>query len=90
MSRLSTAIAESQRQSFLAGFPSSFLMDGSTDAGNIEDELVLVQYCKKDEATEEIRSCMRYISLEVPQKANADGLIACLGNESLYHRMSVD
>ena len=76
-------IAESQRQSFLVGFPSSFfsfLMDGSTDAGNVEDELVFVQYCIKDDASKEIRSCTRYLSLEVPQKADADGLIACLGN----------
>ena len=39
-------IAESQRQSFLESFSTmnfySFLMDGSTDAGNVEDELVLV------------------------------------------------
>ena len=76
-------IAESQQQSFLVGFPSSFfsfLMDGSTDAGNVEDELVFVQYCIKDDASKEIRSCTRYLSLEVPQKADADGLIACLGN----------
>ena len=55
-------------------------MDGSTDAGNIEDELVLVQYCHKDDATKEIRSCTRYLSIEVPQKADADGLLECLGN----------
>ena len=25
-----------------------FLMDGSTDSGNVEDELVLIQYCTQD------------------------------------------
>lgn len=43
-------IAESQRQSFLASFFAtssfySFLMDSSTDAGNVEDELVSIQFC---------------------------------------------
>ena len=81
--RFTHYIAESQLQSFVVGFPSSFysfLMDGSTDAGNIEDELVLVQYCMKDDTTKEIRPCTRYLSLEVPLKANANGLITCLGN----------
>ena len=75
-------IAESQRQNFLVGFSSSFnnlLMDGSIDAGNIEDELVLVHYCMKGDSTKEIRSCTQYLSLQVPQKADADGLIPCLG-----------
>ena len=71
-------IAKDQRQSFLLGFPSSFysfMMDGSTDAGNVEDELVLIQYCMKDDTTQEIRCCTRFLSVEVPQKADADGLI---------------
>ena len=55
-------------------------MDGSTDAGNVEDELVLIQYCSQDTAAEEMSSCARFLSLEVPTKADADGLIACLGN----------
>ena len=38
----------------------SFMMDGTTDAGNIEDELIVILYCKKDDATEEIKSCARY------------------------------
>ena len=77
-------IAEAQRQSFLNKLSTSnfysFLMDGSTDAGNVEDELVLVQYCTQDDTPQEMRSCVRYLSLEVPSKANADGLIKCVGN----------
>ena len=53
-------------------------MDGSTDSGNVEDELVLIQY--QDAVAQEMKSCTRYLSLEVPTKANADGLIKCLGN----------
>ena len=63
-------------------------MDGSTDAGNVEDELVLVQYCTQDAAAQEVRSCVRYLSLEVPTQANADGLIKCLGNT--LQRLGVD
>ena len=55
-------------------------MDGSTDSGNVEDELVLIQYCVQDAAAKEMRSYSRYLSLEVPMRANADGLIECLGN----------
>ena len=54
-------------------------MDGSTDVGNMEDELVLVQYCIQDAAAQEMRSCVRYISLKFPSKADADGLIKCVG-----------
>ncbi len=54
-------IADSQHQSFLDTFSASsfysFLMVGSTDAGNVEDELVLIQYCAQDAAAEEMRSC---------------------------------
>ena len=77
-------IADSIQQSFLQSFVSSsfysFLMDASTDSGNVEDELVLVQYCKHDHSAQEIRSCARFLSLQVPAKADADGLIRCLGN----------
>ena len=80
-------IAESERQSFLHTLSAksfySFLMDGSTDSGNVEDELVLVQYCALDDTAQEMRSCVRYLSLQVPIKANADGLIRCLGDALL-------
>ena len=71
-------IAENQRQSFLRAFTRSnfysILMDGPTDSGNIEDETVLVQYCTQDHYIQEIRSCARYLSLQVPTTANADGV----------------
>jgi hypothetical protein len=85
-------IAESQCQSFLRAFSKhnfySILMDGSTDSGNIEDELVLVQYRTQDQSAEEIRSCARYLSLQVPTRANADGLIQCIGDA--LQRLGID
>ena len=45
-------IAKSQRQGFLNSLSSesffSLLMDGSTDAGNLEDELVVLLHCHLD------------------------------------------
>ena len=53
-------------------------MDVSTDSGNVEDELILAQYCTHDHSAQEIRFCARILSLQVPFKADADGLIAAL------------
>ena len=75
-------IAQSQRQQFLKSLCEnnfySFLMDGSTDAGNVEQELVVILTCMKDDAAEEMKSCTRFLSLESPEKANASGLVKCL------------
>ena len=81
-------IAKSQCQSFLASFFAtsslySFLMDGSTDSGNVEDKLVSIQFCVRDYTSNMIRSNTRYLSLCVPTKSDADGLIAYLG-EALH------
>ena len=60
-------IAESQRQFFLHSLSTtklfSFLMDGSTDAGNTEVELVLYSY----------------LAVVKPTHSNAEGLVECLG-----------
>ena len=55
----------------------------SIDSDSVEDELVLVQYCALDNTAQEMRSCARYLSLQVPIKADADGLIRCLGDALL-------
>jgi len=39
----------------------NFLMDGSTDAGSIEQELVILPLCKKDDTTEVIKLCARFL-----------------------------
>ena len=55
-------------------------MDCSTDAGNVKDDEVALLYCRKDHATQEIKSCARYSSVQVPEKEAADGLVRCLGS----------
>ena len=76
-------IAESQRQIFLSSISStpffSFLVDGSTDSANIEQELVFVLYSFKDDIAKEIRSCTRYLSVVSPTSSDTLGLVACLG-----------
>ena len=46
-------LAKSQRQGFLNSLPGggflSLLVDGSTDAGNLEDELIVFVYCHMDD-----------------------------------------
>ncbi len=74
-------IAKSQQQAFLTMFGCeshfySVLTDGKTDAGNLEDELIVLAYCCKNDKTQKITahnpSC---------EKANADGILKYL-NES--------
>ena len=71
-------IAKSLQHSFLQSLVASnfysFLMDASTDTGNVENELILVQYCTHDHTAQEIRYCARFLSLPVPR------LSCCLGN----------
>ena len=78
-------IAEAQRHTFIEDLSSvhffSFLMDGSVDAGKVEDELIVIVilYCMKDNLSEEIRSCTRFFSVQAPSRADAAGLIECIG-----------
>jgi len=75
-------IALQQRNTFLSSFSKahffSFLMDGSTDAGNIEEEIFVLLHCLKDDSAEVIRCNARFFSVVAPKKADADGLIECL------------
>ena len=77
-------IALAQREGFISQLSVakfySFLMDGSTDAGNIEQELVLISFCRKDDSARKVRSCTKLLSLLSPEKADADGLLKCLSN----------
>ena len=60
-------ITQHQRSCFMATFNKanyfSFLMDGSTDAGNVEDEVFVLLHCFKDDKNEEIRSYARFVSV---------------------------
>jgi len=51
-------------------------MDGMTDVARAEDEAIVLLYCKQDE---EIQSCARLLSVSTVNKADADGLLKCLG-----------
>ena len=53
-------------------------MDGTTDAGNQEDELIVLLYCSKDATTQEITPCTRYWSIHSPGKVDANGLLSCV------------
>ena len=55
------------------------MVDGSTDSGNIEQELVFVLYSYKDDTAKEIRSCTRYLSVVSPTSSDTLGLVDCLG-----------
>ena len=77
-------IATSQCQGFLHSISSgshffSLLMDGTTDAGNVEDELIAILYCTKNDVSQQITTCTRFLSLHSPPKANASGLLQCIG-----------
>ena len=54
-------------------------MDRSTDKGKVENEVIVIQYCRVDEAVEEVRLFSRFLTVVEPVKADADGLIKCLG-----------
>ena len=94
-------IAESQRQQFHHKLLSqcnfySFLMDGSTDKAKVENELIVLLYCSKDDEAEEMNTCARYFTVLEPAKADGDGLVQCLGKalqsmgiEDLVDRASV-
>ena len=78
-------LAESLHQEFLDKLSSStglkffsVLIDGTTDAGNQEDKLVVLVYCDKNEATSEITTCTRYFSVHTPSRADASGILSCI------------
>ena len=50
--------------------------------------MVSIQFCVRDDTGHMIRSNTRYLSLCVPVKSDADGLIACLGEP--LHVLGVD
>jgi hypothetical protein len=76
-------IAKSQRQQFCSSlsescFFFSLLMDGTTDTANLEDELIVIVYCRKNDAMKRITSCARYLAVINPPRVDAQGLVECL------------
>ena len=60
--------AESQRSAIFQSLSTthfySFLMDGTTDAGNIEDELIVIITFYKNDMVREVKSVARYLGVE--------------------------
>ena len=68
----------------------SLLMDGSTDASNHDNELILVQWCDTNSSDEKVQPRLSFLTVHQPQSVNAEGLFAsleyglkCLGIPSL-------
>ena len=76
-------IAEAQRHDFLQSLSSSkfysFLMDGSTDQGNVEEEMIANLHSTKNTMAEEVNTYARLLCVQEPRKADSDGLLECLG-----------
>lgn len=71
-------------------------MDSTTDAGNQEDELIVLLYCSKDVTAQEITPCTRYLSIHSPGEVDASGLLSSvdkalkfMGVENVLDRDSV-
>ncbi len=75
-------IAESRRQE-LKQRPAnakffSLLLDGSTETGNIDNELLLVVRCERDGSDEKVHMRMEYFTVVRPHSVTAQGLIKVL------------
>ncbi len=56
----------------------SLLMDGSTDSGNIDDEMFLVLWCDVNGSDEKVHTNMSFFAVSRPKQVNAQGLFDCL------------
>ena len=59
---------------FTVSASSKFLVDGSADTGCIKTEIVKMMSCKNHKKAEEINLFVRYLAIEVPRRADANGL----------------
>ena len=53
-------------------------MDGSTDKGNIDDELFLVLFCDTNSSDERVHTRMNFFTVATPRAVTAEGLFECL------------
>jgi hypothetical protein len=53
-------------------------MDGSTDAGNIDDEIFLILWCDVDGCDEKIKSKMSFLAVRRPREVTGQGLVDCM------------
>ena len=56
----------------------SIQADGTTDKGNIEEEMFLVVYCDFQSSDKKVQAHSRFLAVRQPTNANAAGLFECL------------
>ena len=75
-------IAESRRQELKQKLANakffSLLLDGSTDTGNIDNELLLIVWCDRDGSDEKVHTRMEYFTVVRPHSVTAQGLLKVL------------
>ena len=75
-------IAESRREDLTKRLSEvrffSLLMDGSTDSGNIDDEMFLVLWCDVDGSDEKVHTRMNFFAVCRPQETTGKGLFDCM------------
>ena len=75
-------IAEGKRKDLLQTLAKakffSLLLDGSTDTGNIDNEVLLVVWCDPDSSDEKIHTRMDFLMVSRPQSVTARGLFEVL------------
>lgn len=86
-------IAEAQRKDFLTMIAKtnfiSFMMDGSTDSANKEEELIFLAFCNRNAKTQEVKSQTRFLAIVNPDSSNAEGLVNCLQG-AITERLGID
>jgi len=48
-------------------------MDGSVDKGNVENKVILVQYCQLNNGLEEVKLCSRFLKIIEQRKLMLTG-----------------
>ena len=75
-------IAESKREELLKCVAKaklfSLLMDGSTDSGNIDNELFMVLWCDIDRPDEKVHTRMNFFAVTRHEAVTGQGLFYCL------------
>ena len=56
----------------------SLQLDGSTDVGNVEDEVFLTVFCDPYSADGRVHVRNEFLTVRRPSRSNAEGLLACL------------
>lgn len=71
-------IAEAKRQDVVTKVMKarffSLVQDGSTDQGNIENEIILVAWCNSNSAKEQIHTGISYLKILRPKSSSGEGL----------------